>query len=482
MDIEEACKLRKFFLGARTRILVWLVLLISLSTAISIFAIRQILFAQLLQRVQRSLEQEVEEIQRLVHGLDPLTGEAFDDNVAALFAVFLSRNIPENDEFLIAFLNGEIYKTVPNTLPDTLSQDKDLLRSLAKVERRTQGQKSTDQETIIYLAHPMQTSEKDQSVFVVVHSLRNQQKEINRAVSVAAKVIISVMFTALILAWIAIGKVLSPLKLLTETARSIKDFDHSLNRRIPIQGVDEIAELTATFNQMLDRLQASFASQRKFINDASHEFQTPITVIRGNLEILGQSLEQPDESIDLMHDELNRMSRLVDDLLLLARAERPDFLNLELLEVSKLTQELFTKATALAPRNWQMGAIASIRIVADRQRITQAVMNLVQNAVEHTDVNHVIELGSQLVGDRVCLWVKDTGVGISPADQVRIMKRFARVASSRRQSQGAGLGLSIVTAIAEGHGGQVTVTSELGKGSRFTITLPLDPPQDTIVR
>lgn len=471
---------RKFFLGARSQILVWLVVLLALSTVVSIFAIRQILFAQLLDRVQRSLNQEVEEIQRLADGRDPETGEPFGDNVAAIFDVFLSRNVPEDSEFLVTLLNGEVYQTSPIALPNALSENPNLLRSLAQIESPIQGQTSTDRETLIYLAYPLQTSTDNFGVFVVVHSLSNQQKEIDQAVLVASQVIMSVLLLALILAWLAIGRVLSPLELLTETARSIKDFDQSLNRRISIRGADEIAELTATFNEMLDRLQASFSSQREFINDASHEFQTPITVIRGNLEMLSQSLGQHDEAIDLMHDELDRMSRLVDDLLLLARAERPDFLNLELLEVGKFTQELLTKATALAPRNWQLAAIASIRIVADRQRLTQAVMNLVQNAVEHTTIHDVITLGSQLVGDTVCFWVEDTGIGIDSAEQMRIMQRFARAASSRRKSKGAGLGLSIVKAIAEAHGGQLTVASEVGKGSRFNIILPLDPPQDMV--
>ncbi|WP_316432034.1 HAMP domain-containing sensor histidine kinase [Leptolyngbya sp. NK1-12] len=318
---------RKFFLGARARILVWLVVLIALSTVVAIFAIRQILFAQLLNRVQRSLEQEVEEIQKLANGRNPATGEPFGNDVAAIFDVFLSRSVPDDDEFLITLLNGDVYQTSPIALPDALSSNISLLRSLAQTESPIQGQTSTERETIIYLAQPIQTLNNNFGVFVVAHSLSNLKREIDQAVLVAAQVIISVLLLALILAWIAIGKVLSPLELLTETARSIKDFDQSFDRRIPIRGADEIAELAATFNQMLDRLQASFSSQREFINDASHEFQTPITVIRGNLEMLRQSLGERYEALDLMDDELNRMSRLVDDLLLLARAERPDFLN-----------------------------------------------------------------------------------------------------------------------------------------------------------
>lgn len=464
--------------SARTQILAWLVVLISVSIVVSIFTIRQILFAQLLERVQRSLKQEVEEIQRLIEGQDPETGQPFGDDVASIFDVFLSRNVPENDEFLIALLNGDVYQTSPLALPEVLSGDSTLLRTLARIESPHQDQKVTSSETIIYLAYPLQTPGMNRGVFVVAHSLSNQWMEIDQAVWVAAWVIVTVFLVASFLAWLAIGRVLSPLQLLTETAHSIQDLDQTLNRQIPVKGNDEIAELTITFNKMLDRLHASFASQRDFINDASHEFQTPITVIQGHLDILSQSLGHHHETIDLVKDELNRMSRLVDDLLLLARAERPDFLNLELVDVSRLTTDLFNKATALAPRNWHLATQASIRMVADRQRITQAMMNLLQNAAEHTHQGDRVELGSQVVGDTVAFWVNDTGVGIALDDQVRIMQRFARVSNSRSKSRGAGLGLSIVKAIAEAHGGQVSVKSKPGHGAQFSITIPLDPPQD----
>ncbi|PSB23061.1 two-component sensor histidine kinase [filamentous cyanobacterium CCP1] len=480
---------RRVFLSAQIRILGWLVLLFLLSIIISIFTIRQILSAQLTERVQRSLEQEIEEVQRLVEGRNPTTGEPFGDDVAAIFDVFLSRSVPEDNEFFITLLNGSIYQTSPIALPEILITHPSFLDTLDLSQPKL-GQQSQFGETIIYRVHPIETSGDVQGVFVVAQLLRSQQQEIDQAVIVASKVIGSVLMIALGLAWLAIGRVLSPLKLLTETARSIQDFNQSLTQRIPVRGDDEIAELTATFNQMLDRLQTSFTTQREFINDASHEFQTPITVIQGHLEVLGNSLHhQSDEltdAIELMNDELNRMSRLVDDLLLLARAERPDFLNLELIDVSRLTDELYAKATALAPRQWQIASRAAIRIVADRQRITQAIMNLVQNAVEHTKNGDVIELGSQLIrdeiADEVCFWVRDSGVGIDAVDHRRIMQRFARAANTRRKSKGAGLGLSIVKAIAEAHGGRVSISSKLGKGSQFNVIIPLDPPQEVTVR
>jgi signal transduction histidine kinase len=481
---------RRVFWSAQVRILGWLVILFLSSIIISIFTIRQILLTQLTERAQRALEQEIEEVQRLVGGLNPAKGEPFGDDVDAIFDVFLSRSVPEDNEFFITLLNGSVYKTSPIALPEVLIADASFLNSFDQLSQPDWGLKSQFGETIIYRAQPIETQGDVQGVFVVVQLLSRQQREIDQAVLVASKVVGSVLLIALGLAWLAIGRVLSPLKLLTETARSIQDFSQNLNYRIPVKGEDEIAELTVTFNQMLDRLQTSFTTQREFINDASHEFQTPITVIRGHLEILNNSLHpQSDEladAIELMNDELNRMSRLVDDLLLLARAERPDFLSLELLDVSKLTDELYAKATALAPRQWQLASRAAIRIVADRQRITQAVMNLVQNAAEHTSEGNVIELGSQLIrnetADEVCFWVRDTGVGIDAVDHTRIMQRFARAANTRRKSKGAGLGLSIVKAIAEAHGGRVTVSSKLGEGCQFNFVIPLDPPQEVMPR
>lgn len=185
--------------------------------------------------------------------------------------------------------------------------------------------------------------------------------------------------------------------------------------------------------------------------------------------------DEQQDTLEVVMDELDRMSRFVEDLVLLAKAERPNFLQLETVDAEALTHELFVKAQVLAPRNWQLESVAKGRIVVDRQRIIQAVMNLAQNATQHTEPDDTITIGSAIRKDKVHFWVRDTGAGIRLEDQQRIFERFARASHGRRRSEGAGLGLSIVKAIAEAHGGQVSLRSQLGSGSTFAVILPLEP-------
>ena len=173
-----------------------------------------------------------------------------------------------------------------------------------------------------------------------------------------------------------------------------------------------------------------------------------------------------------MVDELDRMSRFVDDLLLLAQAEHADFIQPADIDLDALTEELMAKASALAPRDWQLEAIGVGRLTADRQRLTQAMMQLAQNAVQHTAEGDRIALGSALVNGHARLWVTDSGAGVPAAEHERIFDRFARGLGARR-SQGAGLGLAIVRAIAEAHGGTVELEpSRASGGATFTITVP----------
>ncbi len=464
---------QKLFGEARTRILGWYALLMTGFIGLSIPVFSELVLYQVNIRVQRDLIEELNVFEsflaRRSEGEQTLTQE----QLARIFRDFLAYKIPEDDTFLLAILDGEFYGSSPRARPLVLDTDSQLMESWAKLTKTVEGEQSATEATaerIQYLARPIVRQGKTQGVFVAAHLSAGEIKEALDAVIVVIEVLLVGLVLGLILAWVASGKVLTPLRSLVKTARSISESD--LSGRLPVKGTGEMAELARTFNEMMDRLQGAFNSQKAFINDAGHELRTPITIIGGHLELLGEDPQEQRETIDLVLDELDRMSRLVDDLLVLAKSERPDFLHPTAIDIETLTQEIYQKATALGRRHWQLERLSKGQLKGDRQRITQALMNLAQNAVQHTNDGDRITLGSAVEGQQVRFWVQDTGEGIAPSDHERIFERFARSSHSRR-SEGSGLGLSIVRAIVQAHGGRIELTSEVGSGSTFTIVLPL---------
>lgn len=470
--IVERMQPKRLFSSLRTRIVAWYIVLVATSMGVAILGIRQTLLVRLYERIEQSLEQEVQEFRQLKTGLDPQTSKPFGSNIEAIFRVFLSRNIPGDSEFLLTFVNGELYHSSPSAIPEALEADSALAQSFINItEPRQEWTVSATGETVIYQAEPI-ISDGRSGVFVVAHVLSNELEEVNTAIAIVIQVMLTVLLLTSILALFFAQRALSPLNLLTRAVNTIGESD--LTHRIPVQGVDEISELTLRFNEMLNRLQLAFAAQRDFISDAGHELRTPITIIRGHLELLGDDPNEQRETLALVTDELDRMSRFVDDLLLLAKAEQPNFLRLEIVDVATLTDELFAKAKALADRHWELESQGRGRIVADRQRLTQAMMNLAQNATQHTHPGDTIAIGTALDRGTVRLWVRDTGEGIAWADQTRIFERFARASYSHRRSEGAGLGLAIVRAIAHAHGGTVELVSHPKQGATFTLVIPID--------
>lgn len=187
MQIKQQRWLR-FILSARTRILAWYIILMILSSVVAILAIRQELFTRVQERVQRSLTQEVREFRALMNGVDPQTGKPFGDNVAAIFDLFLSRNIPDDDEFLLAILNGRLYKYSPRALPKPLQPGSELIERWAKLTIPEQGQIDTTTGELLYFAEPIrivyrvepiQTTQPDQGVFVVAHITTGEREEVD---------------------------------------------------------------------------------------------------------------------------------------------------------------------------------------------------------------------------------------------------------------------------------------------------------------
>jgi signal transduction histidine kinase len=288
-------------------------------------------------------------------------------------------------------------------------------------------------------------------------------------VRIVALVAVVALVLAGLASWLVAGRVLEPVRLVRQTAEQISESD--LRRRIPVTGHDDVARLASTFNRMLDRLERAFATQRQFVDDAGHELRTPITVVRGHLELLDDDPADRQRALDLVMDELDRMNRIVDDLLLLAKAERPDFLRLGDVVVPELIVDVVAKARALGPRRWAIDEMADVVVLADEQRLTQALMQLAANAVQHTVAEDRIGVGSRVEHGRLLLWVSDHGTGVGAADHERIFERFQRAAGSKRE--GAGLGLAIVRSIAHAHGGEVRLESDTGRGATFTLDLPL---------
>lgn len=461
--------------SARARILGSYVVLLLFATVVSVVAIRELLLGRVDDRVEATLVQETDEFRRLVGGSNPRTGEPFGADLKAIFDVYRSRNVPAEGEQILTFLGKDRYQTISTRGTDyLLHSDPGLAERWGALTQPESGEVETPAGPARYAAFPIELGGEVRGRFVVANLVEGERDEVEESIQIVGGVAIGVLVLGTVIGFVAAGRVLAPLERLTETARQIGESD--LTRRIPVRGSDEIAEQARTFNAMLDRLEAAFESQRSLIRDVSHELRTPITIVRGNLEVLDED-DDPDErreTLELVTDELDRITRLVDDLLVLARSERPDFLELETVDLSALSGELLAKASSLGERDWRLDSRGSGLIVADRHRLTQAMMNLAENAVHHTEEGDPVALGTSRAGWEVRLWIRDWGPGIEPSEQRRIFERFAQTREDSSHD-GTGLGLAIVKAIAEAHGGEVVLDSRRGAGARFTIVFPVDP-------
>jgi signal transduction histidine kinase len=241
----------------------------------------------------------------------------------------------------------------------------------------------------------------------------------------------------------------------------------------------EVRVLADAFNHMLDRLTDAFAGQRAFVADASHELRTPLTVIRGQLEVLAAQSNPSGEEVRrverLVQAEIARISRLVDDLLLLAKSEQTQFLPIEPIELTVFVGELWDGVSLLAQRRFELGPVPTGTLRADPDRLAQALRNMVANAIEHTAVERgLVRMRVELASNgRIRFLVEDDGPGIPAEQRERVFDRFHRTDPARdRASGGTGLGLAIVRAIAEAHGGRVVAGESPEGGARIEFELP----------
>jgi two-component system OmpR family sensor kinase len=472
--------------SARTRILIAYVVLLALAGVVAMLGFRQFLYVRLEDDVDDALRQEVQELGSLLTiGRDPETGRPFA-SLEPLFDVFFSRNVPSREETFLGFVRGNLYRSSTlsgfplNQLPRESLADWELLGSRSPPEGESaSGRVDTPLGDAYFLAIRIRYHD-DVGAFVVTILPGERREEIGNFVAYGGAAGLGVLLIASICAWVIAGRVLEPVRLLTDTAQSISQSD--LTKRIEVRGTGEAADMARSFNAMLDRLEAVFESQREFVDDANHELRDPITIVRAHLQLMDDAdPEERRRAVDLTLDELDRMATIVGNLKLLAEAQQPGFLQREWVDLAGLTRELAAKASALASRHWPIDEEGVGVFFADRHRLTEAVMNLAHNTVQHTDDSDTVAIGTSVSGDEVHLWIRDTGTGIPMPDQARIFDRFTRGMGAHTRYPGSGLGLAIVKAIAEAHGGRVEVMSRLGEGSTFTIVVPKDPGEGAAV-
>lgn len=456
--------------SVRTRITVVIALLTAVAMAGAGVLVHTLESARIERAVNEQIDQEISEFRRLT--IDPLTGRAFDD-VGRLLNVFLTRNVPDDDEMLIGYVRGETAERTANRYGQAFLDEPAYQRA---VEDRAAdgGTEVVDSEEFgeVWVTVVPVSNTRGQGSLVIVNFLADEHDELNRTLRTYALVALLSLGLITTIAAFQSGRLLAPLRTLEETARDITTTD--LSRRIPEQGNDDITALTRTINLMLERLDSGFSDQRQFLDDAGHELKTPLTVLRGHLELLDP--DDPDEvreTRDLLLSESDRMSRLVGDLIVLAKTRRPDFLAPVPVELASLTPALLATARGLGDRDWRLDAVADGTVTLDEQRITQAVLQLADNAVKHTDPGDTIAIGSSLADGILRLWVRDTGPGVPEHHRTAIFERFGR-GDVRPGDEGFGLGLSIVRAIAEAHGGTVTVGDAHPPGAHFELVLPTD--------
>ena len=289
--------------------------------------------------------------------------------------------------------------------------------------------------------------------------------------------VIAVVIAGLV-GWTTAGTALRPLEEVTEAALSINRAD-DLSRRIPQSGPprDEVGRLTVAFNETLEKLEALFEAQRRFLADVSHELRTPLTSIRGNVDLINRIGALDEESLEAIKAEVDRMTRMVNDLLFLAQAETGRLpLALEEIELDTLMLEVFKQAKVLANNGVtvQLGREDQVLVRGDRDRLKQVLLNLIANALDHTPSGGTVTLALACIEDWARLTVTDTGSGIPREELPHIFERFYRIDPARKRNDtgGAGLGLSIAYWITRGHHGRIEVASEQGKGTTFSVWLP----------
>lgn len=456
--------------STRTRLAGALIGVMVVAIAAALVATRALLAVDLENRITDALVHEQREFRRFL--------EAEPDQGANLLRAgreYLAHTIPDQGEAIILLVEGAGAVRSAGA-PYDLDRDPALRarwRDLATDELRTIATPAGDARL---LAVPVTHSGRRTGTLVVTNFLDQERSEVDRALWVVIQVAAGAIVLVGLFAWTIAGQVLRPLAQMTDTARRISEEDISRRLREP-RVRDEVGVLVRTFNGMLDRLEGALDAKREFLADSGHELRTPMTIVRGHVEQLIHGLvpaEEVEETLVLVGEEVNRMSRMIDDLVLLAQSEQREFLDLGPVDLGDLAIQVRRRAESFAGPVWRTEPGHGV-VRADGERITQAALNLITNAARYSPPGEPITIGTRLRGaDWAEIWVADSGPGL-PSDLIQTAHHRLVKGTDRRRS-GLGLGLAIAHAIAEAHGGRLDIANAAPRGARIALVIPRGGP------
>ncbi|WP_159449089.1 cell wall metabolism sensor histidine kinase WalK [Demequina sp. NBRC 110055] len=456
--------------SVRARLLTYLIALTAAALLIAGLTAWAIERARIDNQINEGIALRTQAFIDLANDVDPTTGEPYASSTDLMREAML-RVVASPTESAVAHV-GVVARYVPSA-PSRLRLEDDE-QFLAEASDNAADtvivrQVTTDTADYRYAAVPIVEPDGEQvGVFTIATDRGALQANLAETFQLYALVAALALAIIGVVAWTTVGRTLQPIATLEARTRRISE--HDLSARIPVEGHDDLARLTTTVNAMLDRIERAFEDQRRLLDDASHELRTPLAIMRTNLEVLEP--RDPDEversQKDLL-EEVSMMSRLVDDLVTLAKSDRPEFIDPVETDLVELTESAFARASALGERAWQLDGVAHGMVLVDPQRITQAWLQLAANAVKFSPDQSRILMGSSLTPTQLRLWVSDEGVGIPATKHEEILERFHRLDPD---VEGSGLGLTIVVAIVVAHGGRLELFSEPGRGSTFTMILP----------
>ncbi len=467
-------------MSIRLRLTLWYVFLLAIILIVFSGVLFAILSLSLFNEVDRRLEIRASEVS---------TGLSTALELQTEPRVFIARGgrltIPTADAFAtpgvfvqVSSLDGVALTRSENLGAQTLVIPPEML------ERISQGQGgyvnlTKDRIPLRVYVTPLTVRNQVLAAIVVAESLQSTNDTLRRLAFLIVAGIGGALLLAAVVGAILATVALAPIDRITQTAHSIARSNDLAQRIEQKPTKDEVGRLAGTFNEMLGRIEELFRAQQRFVADVSHELRSPLTAIRGNLDLLrrgaSDNAEARQTAITAIDSEASRMQRLVQDLLLLAQADAGVEIEKQKIEFDTLLLDVFQQAKLNSGEvKLSLGDWDQVQVIGNSDRLKQLFLNLIDNALKFTPGGGQVTLSLMREGEMARVAVADTGVGIPEKDLPRIFDRFYRVDKARaRENGGTGLGLAISKWIVDQHGGKIHVQSQVGKGTTFTVWLPL---------